>query len=406
LPTRLREHVRRLSPRRRTVRLRLTVLHAGLFLATGCGVILATYLLAVHQNVIGHFEGAGAPPSGGLRVNGTTVPIAPGRGWIRLPTTAELDSFFAESWILLVIMGVLSAGLGWLVAGRALRPLRTMSATTRRISEQNLHERLALPGPRDELTDLGDTIDGLLGRLETAFDAQRRFIANASHELHTPLAMMRTSLDVAVGKPGPVPPEVTVLAAKLGEGLDRAGQLLESLLVLARANSAAVTDRSTVSLSDLARDALAAHRPALTERGLTVGWISARRCGDTEVIGNGMLLARLADNILDNAVRHNEPAGWIWVVAEARDATARLTVENGGPVLNQREVSQLGQPFLRLGADRAGSADGTGLGLSIVAAITAAHHGTLSIHGRPEGGLSVVVELPRVTRPATAGASV
>jgi signal transduction histidine kinase len=382
------------------VRLRLTVLYTALFLASGSGLIAATYLLAVHQGVIGHFDTGTPPPVPAIRGNHGIAPAAPRRGWLYLPTTATLASFFAESWILLVILGILSAVLGWLVSDRVLRPLRTMTAVAREVSDQNLSVRLALPGPRDELTDLGDTIDGLLARLEAAFDAQRRFVANASHELRTPLTMMRTSLDVAIGKPGPVPPEVTVLAAKLGEGLNKAGQLLESLLMLARANSGAIADRTAVSLCRLARDALDAHRPALTEKGLTV----KVTFDSTAVIGNEMLLARLVDNIIDNAVRHNGPHGWILVVIEEHRDVVRLVVESGGPVLDEGKVAQLGQPFLRLGADRTGSADGTGLGLSIVAAITAAHHGTLRLRALPEGGLGVVVDLPRAMQPAASGA--
>ena len=131
--------------------------------------------------------------------------------------------------------GRLSIALGWLVAGRALRPVRTMTAATRRISEQNLHERLAVTGPDDELKRLGDTVDDLLARLEAAFDAQRRFVANASHELRTPLTMMRTALDVATRKPGPPVPGVTTLADKIRIGLDKADRLVESFLTLARA---------------------------------------------------------------------------------------------------------------------------------------------------------------------------
>jgi len=128
-----------------------------------------------------------------------------------------------------------SAALGWLVAGRALRPVRQMTAAAQHISEDNLHERLAVAGPRDELKELGDTIDGLLARLEGAFNAQRRFVANASHELRTPLTTMRASLDVALAKPEPVPPQTVALAGRLRAELDKVDALLEAFLVLARA---------------------------------------------------------------------------------------------------------------------------------------------------------------------------
>ena len=155
---------------------------------------------------------------------------------------AALNQLLAESAIALAVMTVVSAVLGWLVAGRVLRPLRAMTAAARAISADDLSRRLAVPGPDDELKDLGDTIDELLDRLEIAFGAQRRFAASASHELRTPLAMMRTSLDVATAKPGPVPPELTVLAGKLREGLDQADRLVENLLLLARAQHGARDD--------------------------------------------------------------------------------------------------------------------------------------------------------------------
>jgi signal transduction histidine kinase len=397
----------------RTVRLRLTVLYGGLFLASGAGLLASTYLLVEHQSAAGQFtspsqavradrgDGSALPrsPVPGRHTTQGTAPTpppgawpaaGPGRGWVRLPTRDALNQLLTESEIALGMMAVVSVGLGWLVAGRVLRPLRTMTAATRQISEQNLHRRLALPGPRDELKDLGDTIDGLLARLESAFEAQRRFVANASHELRTPLAMMRTSLDVAVGKPEPVPPQVSVLAAKLCEGLDQAGRLLESLLVLARAQQGTATERTTVSLRDLVEAALEARSLAVTAKGITVRQIT----GGADVAGDETLFARMVDNVIDNAVRHNVPGGWIRVATEADGAVARLTVDSGGPILDQDQVRYLGQPFLRLGADRISTRDGTGLGLSIVTAIAASHGGTVGLTARSDGGLRVVIELP------------
>jgi signal transduction histidine kinase len=281
-----------------------------------------------------------------------------------LPTPGELHRLLIESGIALALMAVVSIGLGWLVAGRVLRPLRAMTVTARQISEESLDERLAVHGPADELKDLGDTIDGLLARLETAFEAQRRFVANASHELRTPLAMMRTSLDVALGKPSPVPAEVTVLAGKLGEGLDQADKLLEGLLLLARAQivrRALVVDDGTV---------------------------------EGDVTGNETLLARLVANVVDNAVRHNVPGGRVHISSGSRGARARLVVESDGAVIPQEEAQHLGEPFYRLGAERVANNDGTGLGLSIVRAIANGHSGSLQLQARPEGGLRVVVELP------------
>ncbi len=302
--------------------------------------------------------------------------------------------------IALGIMTVVSLVFGWVMAGRVLRPLRTMTAATRRITEKNLDERLAMSGPDDELKGLADTIDGLLERLEGAFAAQRRFVANASHELRTPLATMRASLDVAVAKPGPVPAQTVALADRVRAELDRVDDLLEGLLVLARAQHGVLPGYQTLSLDHVVSAALAARADAIAARNLTVTNRSGR--DGAWVAGSPALLSRMVDNVIDNAVGHNQDGGWIQV-ATGGNGFAWLVVETGGRVLDQRQVAQLAQPFRRLGADRTGSDRGAGLGLSIVAAIAAAHGGTLDLRARPEGGLRVGIGLPLAVPAAPPG---
>jgi signal transduction histidine kinase len=393
---------------RRTVRLRLTALYGALFLVSGAGLLAITNILA---------RGWPWPPFGVQAPPGSSRGNHPAR----LPAAyvhqlaiqdahqhaAALNQLLAESAIALGVMAVVSVALGWLVAGRALRPLREMTATARAISEDTLSDRLAVPGPGDEMKELGDTIDGLLQRLEIAFDAQRRFAANASHELRTPLAMMRTSLDVATAKPAPIPPELTVLAGKLREGLDQADHLTESLLLLARAQHGATDEQEIISLGQLLSDAIDDRAGLIARTGLDVRQATA----DARVTGNPVLLARMAGNLVDNATRHNQPGGWIRAETTSNGPIVRLVVENGGPILDQGMVASLAHPFRRLGTDRTGSASGTGLGLSIVEAIASAHGGHLRLHARPEGGLCAVIELPAVTgaeptaQPAAAGAA-
>jgi signal transduction histidine kinase len=289
-------------------------------------------------------------------------------------------------------MTAVSVAVGWVVAGRVLRPLRAMTVTTRRISADNLHERLAIHGPGDELKDLADTIDALLERLDGAFAAQRRFVANASHELRTPLATMRVSVDVAVAKPGPVPPETITLAGQVRAELDKVDELLDGLLVLARVQHGVLPGQAVLALDGVVSAALAAREGAIAARNLTVRHAAG---GDgIRVQGSQPLLRRMADNLIGNAVSHNRDGGWIAVTTAAGDGTARLIIENGGDVLDPAQVAGLAQPFRRLGADRTGSDHGTGLGLSIVAAITEAHHGSLDLRARPGGGLMVTVTLP------------
>jgi signal transduction histidine kinase len=305
-----------------------------------------------------------------------------------LPTADELHALLILCAIALAIMTVVSIGLGWFVAGRALNPIRVMASNARHISAENLHERLGLQGPTDELKDLGDTIDDLLARLETAFEAQKRFVANASHELRTPLTMMRTSVDVAIGKPQP-PAEVRVLAGKVGEGLDEADRVLEGLLLLARAQRGALGDLTAVSLPDLVANALAADQPEITAKSLTL----ETQLFPATVMGNEVLLALMVANVIDNAVLHNVQGGLVQISNDFDGVLARLVVDNGGEVLSESDVQLLGEPFQRIGADRLASGHGAGLGLSIVSAIAAAHGGALRLSARPEGGLRVVVEL-------------
>jgi signal transduction histidine kinase len=404
----------------RTVRVRLTVLYTVLFLFSGALLLaIASGVTVVRSsrtvtsaNVIN-----GPHPQPGQASTYThmlqsqvaalqsqvarlqsEVPNQPGQNQLS-------HDLLISSLIALAVMTIVSAALGWLVAGRALRPVSQMTAAAQRISEQNLHERLAVAGPRDELKELGDTIDGLLGRLEFAFNAQRRFVANASHELRTPLTTMRAALDVALGKPEPAPPQTVALAERLRAELDRVDALLEAFLVLARAQHRHLPGHTALPLDYIVGAALADQAEAIHARNLTVQDTSGS--GGAWVTGSQALLSRLVENVIGNAVYHNVDGGWIRITTQTDGRRASLVVENGGQVLEQRQVAELAQPFRRLGADRTGSDKGSGLGLSIVAAITEAHGGTLDLQARDGGGLRVRVELPSAAaRPSTAEAGV
>jgi signal transduction histidine kinase len=378
---------------RRTVRLRLTAVYGVAFVLSGALLLAITSGLVVRGSSV---AAVAAPGSGGGQsaLAQARTQIQQLRDQLASQTQANAGVshlLLVSSVIALGIMTVVSLVLGWAMAGRVLRPLRTMTAATRRISEKNLDERLAMSGPDDELKGLADTIDGLLERLEGAFAAQRRFVANASHELRTPLATMRASLDVAVAKPGPVAPQTVALADRVRAELDRVDELLEGLLVLARAQHGVLPGYRMLSLDHVVSAALAARADAIAARNLTVSNRGGR--DGAWVAGSPALLSRMVDNVIDNAVGHNQDGGWIQVATGA-NGFAWLVVETGGPVLDQRQVAQLAQPFRRLGADRTGSDRGAGLGLSIVAAIAAAHGGTLDLRARPGGGLRVGIGLP------------
>jgi signal transduction histidine kinase len=386
---------------RRTVRLRLTALYGLLFFVSGAVLLAIAGGFAVNRSSVEAATRLAAVP-------GPTSALASAEARIR-QLQQQLDAAHSGNQGLqafsrnLIIASVVALGfmtlasvlMGWVIAGRALRPVREMTTAAQRISEDNLNERLAVAGPADELKELGDTIDGLLERLEAAFNAQRRFVANASHELRTPLATMRASLDVAVAKPEPAPPQTIALAARLRAELDRIDSMLEAFLVLARAQHGALPGRAVLPLDYVVGAALASQAAAISAMNLTVQ--DASGLAAAWVTGSQALLSRMIENVIDNAVCHNVQGGWIRITTQTDGGRARLVVENGGELLDQGQVSELTQPFRRLGADRIGSDRGSGLGLSIVTAIAEAHGGTLSLQARSGGGLRVSIDLPATT---------
>ncbi|MEV4392840.1 ATP-binding protein [Nonomuraea sp. NPDC049607] len=373
----------------RTARLRFTVLYGGLFLASGAALLVLVNLVGLPMS---RTEPAPGPSGGGTALDQAQEHVALLQAQLADVHATQSRQLLAGSVLALAVMAVVSIVLGRVVAGRVLRPLRTITAATRRISADNLHERLAVPGPADEVKDLADTIDGLLARLEGAFAAQRRFVADASHELRTPLATMRARLDVAVAKPEPVPAQTLTLADRLRTDLDQVDRLLEGLLALARAQHGSLPDAAAIALGDLVTRTLDARAADLAARRLVVDDEGVQ--DGVRTVGSVALVTRLVHNLIDNAIVHNRDGGWIRVAAAADGRWARLVVESGGDLLDPAQVARLGRPFQRLGADRTGSGDGSGLGLSIVAAVAQAHGGGLDLAARPEGGLRATVRLP------------
>ena len=395
---------------RRSVRLRLTLLYGGLFLLSGTVLLAITYVLVAHRFptfVAAHsLSGSGgtAAQSQGqtsIMIGGTTSACAPSRNII-MPSqlsqcaatasarqqAAELNQLLTQSGVALGIMTVISIGLGWLVAGRVLRPLRTITATARRVSATSLHQRLALAGPDDELKELGDTFDGLLARLEASFDAQRQFVANASHELRTPLARQRTLVEVALRDPEPTVDSLRHTCDRVLAAGQQQERLIEALLTLARSQRG-LGRREPIDLASVAGGALTTRRAEAARRGLNVTVSLA----PAPVLGDPRLAERLTTNLIDNALRHNVPGGWVEVTTGHRSGQAFLSVANTGAVIDPAEVSGLFEPFRRRGADRT-DREGLGLGLSIVRAIAAAHHAGLRARALPGGGLSIQLRIP------------
>jgi signal transduction histidine kinase len=323
---------------------------------------------------------------------------AAGQEFLRLVETQqqvrELHQLEVESAIALGIMTILSGLLGWLVAGRVLRPLRTITATTRDISATSLNKRLALEGPEDEVKDLGDTIDALLARLEDSFTAQRAFVANASHELRTPLALSRAMLQFALADP-----QLTFsdLKATCQDVLDAGSdheQLIEALLTLARGQQG-IEYREPINLAEIVGEIVGAPRPqGIAERitldtALSPAWVS----------GDPRLIRQLVNNLVENALHHNTSDGSVQLTVEARPRHTLLTVANTGPPVPADQIDRLLQPFQRLKPDRTGDPVGHGLGLSIVRAIATAHDATIQIRPNDGGGLHVAVAFPLLAPP-------
>ncbi|MFC8307552.1 sensor histidine kinase [Streptomyces olivaceus] len=283
----------------------------------------------------------------------------------------------------LMITAVLAGVLGWWLAGRALRPVASMTAAARRISEQNLHQRLALTGPDDELHRLADTFDTMLDRLEGAFESQRRFVANASHELKTPLAVQRAGIEVGLADP------VTDGIAEVREDLltanREAEQLINALLLLARSDRG-LDETESVDLARTAHAVAAEHTARATRHGVTLDVMAP---APLTVVGNPLLLRHLLANLVHNAVQYNHPGGRVRVRVEDRT----VTVTNTGPHVPQDRVADLFEPFRRHARDRTAT-DGHGLGLSIVRSISRAHDAALTAEAGKEGGLTVALHFP------------
>jgi signal transduction histidine kinase len=405
LGRRLTRLARRLPLPRRTIRLRLAVLYGSLFFLSGAALLGVTYAAVARTHGVYskafpapviRTESRVVPPGalprgvGGSRekVEGEPRPSVPGGAAVRIfdpgQHGADVRVLAFVSVIALVAMAAISMGLGWLVAGRVLRPLRTITGAAREISATDLHRRLALAGPDDEFKELGDTFDGLLGRLEASFRAQRQFVANASHELRTPLARLKTLAQVALADPNASVESLRAAHDRVLASEQQLEQLIDALLSLARSERG-LDRRRPVDLMALVGEVLADRRDEIERRGLRL----RATLDPAHIQGDPQLLERLVANLIDNAIRHNVAGGGIDVTTTTTAGAAVLSVANDGLVIPVEELERLQAPFERLGAARTGPGDGHGLGLSIVHAIVAAHEAQLTLSARPEGGLAV-----------------
>ncbi|MFE2724358.1 sensor histidine kinase [Kitasatospora sp. NPDC059327] len=378
-------------PFRPTIRIRLTLLYGGMFLMAGVVLLLLMYFFvrqALHD--------VQPPPflfGKDITVNGVPMTSEQFNQYLanrhEIASNSALNTLLRKALTVLVCLAVIAFAAGYAMAGRVLRPLGRITRTAREVASSDLHRRIELDGPDDELKELADTFDDMLDRLDRSFDSQRRFVANASHELRTPLAINRTLLEVQLSDPA-ASADLQQLGKTLLATNERSEQLVEGLLLLARSDNE-LTDRRPVELSEVATRALVQTRAEADRREVELRATLNR----AEVAGNGVLLERIALNLLQNAVRYNSPGGWVEISTAEVPGGGELVVSNTGPVVPGYELEHIFEPFRRVkGADRTRSDKGVGLGLSIVRSVVRAHGGTIEATPRSGGGLTMRVRIP------------
>ena len=393
-----------MSRPRLTVRARLTLLYTGLFGVCGAIVVAVSYTLVARLRAQG--QGNGQQPSASdlarfaARCRSEELSAHPDphvlvkcaayfqQQGAQGQRDFTLSHLLQYSLITVAVVIALAAALGWIFSGRALRPVLQITTAARAASEHNLSARVAPTGPRDELRELAETFDEMLGRLQAAFEGQQRFIANASHELRTPLAVMRATVNVVLDNPDSTPGDLRAMAADIRAAVDHAEHLIGALLILAR-NERGLTVREETDLATAAEDVL--DTAALADRRVHATLEPAVISGDPVLAG------RLIANLVDNAIRYNIPGGDIWISTRTTTDSAQLTVANTGPVISPADADRIFQPFQRL-SDRT-SRDGFGLGLAIVNSIAAIHGAAIGARPNPGGGLVVDITFPPPGQP-------
>ncbi|MEU5540183.1 HAMP domain-containing sensor histidine kinase [Streptomyces sp. NPDC020362] len=390
---------------RPTIRIRLTLLYGGMFLIAGILLLSIIYLLAAQAISTGNqplFKIVSFTQGAQLKITSDNCPVISNPANLSLPDFNDaishcvdqrrqtaLDDLLSRSLLALLGLAVIAFAFGYAMAGRVLSPLGRITRTARQVAGSDLSRRIELDGPDDELKELADTFDDMLERLQRAFTAQQRFVGNASHELRTPLAINRTLLEVHLSDPN-APVELQQLGKTLLATNERSEQLVEGLLLLARSDNQ-IVERKPVDLAEVATQAVDQVHAEAEAKGVKIR--GERK--PAVVQGNGVLLERIALNLVQNAVRYNVAEnGWVEVTTEVEHGQAVLTVSNTGPVVPAYEVDNLFEPFRRLRTERTGSDKGVGLGLSIVRSVARAHGGHIAAQPREGGGLVMRVTLP------------
>ena len=364
-----------------SARLRLTLSYAGFLMVAGIGlIVLVLYIIRFVP------EANAYTPDGGY---------APSRNDL-------LDALWPRTWQLLLVLAAIGLGGGWVLAGRMLRPLQQINGVARRVAAGSFDQRVHLAGPTDEFRELAETFDSMLDRLQGAFDEQRRFAANAAHELRTPYAIERSMLDVALADPAGV--DVAQFVRRLDETNRRGIEVVEALLALASLDDGRVLAHTPVDITETVDGVVRDLGPLADAAGISV----RTALGEGDIDGSGTLVRQLVSNLVLNGIRHNiDDAGWVEVDTQtAADGSVELSVVNSGPAVSPEMLGRLTEPFVR-GAGRVGTRagaggalEGSGLGLALVARVADVHGATLRLVARDEGGLAVTVRFPGPGTPA------
>jgi signal transduction histidine kinase len=326
------------------------------------------------------------PPGSTVVVDGVQVDASTLAEHLRVHARNRMLLFGSLAFLLVVAAAAI---LAWTFTSRVLLPLREITGTARRLSVESMGERIGEVRSRDELAELAGTFDDMLDRLQAAFDAQRHFVANASHELRTPLSVIRTELDVTLADEDADVAELRRMGGVVRDATERAGQLVNSLLLLARTDGAGLGVREPVDLAVVVDRAWRSARVEAEQRGIRASFTVA----PAPTFGDPALLERIAGNLLENAVRHNVEGGWLDVATQPGPQWSVLRVRSSGGLVDPAAVPELFEPFRRAGVART-ARFGAGLGLSIVRAAVAAHGGSVAAEPIVGGGLEVTVHLP------------
>jgi two-component system OmpR family sensor kinase len=328
-----------------------------------------------------------------------SLPVAVGQARYAIQVAMSLDDAYAVltagRWLFLAMSVVILTGIGLtgaLLARRALRAIDGMAAQARRIGETNLGDRLPHPGTRDEIGRLVETLNGMLDRLERSFEVQRRFTADASHELRSPLSRLRAELEVTLRRPRPAGEYEETLRSCLDE-VQRVQGLIEELLELARIDARQEPEPvEPIAVTEIAEAALAAVRPEAERRSVAVGL----ECPPELFVNAAPGAAKVAlANILDNAVKFTPPGGQVRIAVTAGLAEAIIVVTDTGPGVASEDVPRLFERFYRGKASRSSDVPGFGLGLAISRALVERQGGRICVEAAAEKGATFSVHLPR-----------